>query len=251
MPTLNILLHGLFAVVEEPYRVVLAVPHVDDHDKYLLQLQGDPQPFRFGRGNYELMGVKNPPAMAAPPPCFPATKNARIGKGAAQPTEVFTTSPPAYATFIVPRPKQVYSCLCFNYGQDVVFVGQHATEITSKKFAMMNILAYDIDDAANVRFTGLPGFKAHYKPCSTEFVNMAIISRGPHADPPAVSTAFAKMMTDLIPGKDIQLFGLANNPPTTDPCDNIPGVDHATFIAFQPASDFFPDDCVGVVVNNA
>jgi hypothetical protein len=136
-------------------------------------------------------------------------------------------------------------------GQDVIFVGQDAAAIGAEKFAMLNVLAYDIGDPKDVRFLGLPGFRAHPKSEDSEFVNVAIISRGPHADPPAVSAAFQKMMSDLIPGKDIQLFGLASNPPSTEPCANIPGVDRATFEAFAPRTDFFPDDCVGLVINNA
>jgi hypothetical protein len=254
MGTLNIVLHGLFAIVEEPYRVVLAVPHVDDHDTYVIQVQGDDKPSSYGRGNYELIGTQGPAdtsVSAALPVSFPEDQNAKIGSGVKHRTDVFTTAPPAYATFTLPRPKKIYSCRCFQRGVDLTFTGANANEIKSVKFAQINVLAYDISDPTLIRLTGLPGFRAHYKPNDNHYVNMAIVSRGPHQNPPAVSKSFDQMMKKLIPGKKIHLRGLKADPPTVDPCTNIPGVDRATFDAFEPPVHFIPDDCVGLVIDNA
>ena len=104
MGTLNVIMHGLWAMVEEPFRVVLATPFVDQHDKYLIQVQGFDSG-RYGRGNYELTGVHaGPRSSSGSSPVFPVDQNAAIGSGAGNYTDVFTTSPPAYAAFVMPPP---------------------------------------------------------------------------------------------------------------------------------------------------
>jgi hypothetical protein len=94
-------------------------------------------------------------------------QNAKIGSGAKNATEVFTTSSPAYATFTVPRPKNIYSCRCFKRGVGLNFTGKHTSEIKSTKFAQISVLAYDIGNPDLIRLTGLPGFARIISPMIT------------------------------------------------------------------------------------
>lgn len=257
MPTLNLVLHGLFTIVEEPNRIVLAVPFVKDHVFYETAVLDQGHPRHYGRGNYELVGVRTGNIT----PVVPPDKCARIGHGSGDCTPVLTTPPPAYATFTLPRPKAVYACECFNFGTDVVFIGKNAHEIQAKKFARIVVFTYDFDDIREIRLTGLPGFSACVPTdddCPTpHYVNAAIISAGRHPTEngrvaPSVTASFNEMMQALTPSKDIQLFPVNEQANPSNDC-NIPGLGSADIekLIPPPRADFGITDCISLVVNNA
>lgn len=252
MPTLNVIFHGLFAVVEEPYRLVAAVPAIKDHQEYLIgiEVNGTPQPRLYGRGTFELLGVtplsKVPGATVA---SFPPDKNAKLrGAGA---IEVLTTSPPARSVFILPRPENVVSCYCYNSGTDVVFTGRDAWAITSQQFAAINILSYTFNHLEDLEFAGLPSLEFAFSDDTRQYVNLGILSQGAHDGSSAVSAAFDKMMADLFPDKEIHL--VQKNPSATPSvsCTGVPGITARTFFQLlQIQLNAAPDDCVGLVIDN-
>jgi hypothetical protein len=257
MPTLNLVLHGLFTIVEEPNRVVLAVPFVKDHVYYETAVLYQGSPRHYGRGSYELLGV----TAGNSKPTVPPEQSARIGSGSANCTEVLTTAPPAYATFTLPQPKKVYACECFKFGTDVVFIGKHAKEIRAKEFARIIVFAYDFVDIRKIRFTGLPGFTACVPvgkdDCpAPEYVNAAIIAAGKHPEDdgsvaPSVTASFNEMIRALTPSKDIQLFPVNEQANPSNDC-KIPGLGLAELEKLIPPSrsDFGITDCISLVVNN-
>jgi hypothetical protein len=250
MPTLNILLHGLFAVVEDPFRVIAAAPDIPDHDKYVIAVINGSSAQTYGRGTYELMGATPVRKLGiAAPASFPADKNAKVrGPGR---IEVFTTAPPAYAVFILPRPQQIYSCRCLQLG-DILFTGKDSVDITSKQFATINVLSYQFDNIYDLKFTGLPDLDIEYTNNNGPYVNLAIVSSGHHDATAKVSAAFEKLMKDLIPSKEIHLIQANANPGTSVTCTGIPGVGPGTFQElFGIEVNFFDDDCVGLVIDNS
>jgi hypothetical protein len=250
MPTLNIILHGLFAVIEEPLRVVAAAPSIPDHDKYVIAVQNGSPAQRYGRGTYELTGTTPLGSIqGAMRARVPPDKNAKI-RGAGY-TEVFTTAPPAYAVFILPSPLNIVSCRCL-CSPDIVFTGGDAGEIKSTQFATINVLTYQFDDIHELSFTGLPDLDWRYSNGTGPFVNVAIVSSGHHDATAKVSAAFDKMMKDLCPGKDIHLVQVNPNPQPTVSClGTIGGIDRSTFEQlFGFEVNFFDDDCVGLVIDN-
>jgi len=183
MPTLNVILHGLFVIVEEPYRLIAAVPAIQDHHTYLIGVQGPINARFYGHGTFELLGV--PPANNSS--TVPNNLNAKIRL-----CEVFTTSPPARSVFVLPRPAAVYSCRCMNLGTDVVFIGNHSSEIRATQFATINVLSYSFARISDLQFAGLPGLNFQYSDDRGQYVNVGIISSGAHKDIIAVSAAFDK-----------------------------------------------------------
>jgi hypothetical protein len=244
MPTLNVILHGLFLVVEEPWRMVAAVPAIADHNSYLIGVESESDAKFYGRGVFELLGAKT---RSCNPSSLPEDKNAKI-RGC----EVFTTSPPARSVFILPRSESVVSCNCMTLGTDLVFFGKHASEIKGTQFATINVFSYSFDDIDDLLFVGLPNLDFHYSDNTNQYVNVGIVSRGAHATTAAVSAAFDKMMTDLAPSKDIHLFQMNASPKFSVPCTGIPGVTAKTFATlFELPLNVNPDDCVGLAVVNA
>ncbi len=86
MPTLNVILHGLFLVVEEPWRLVAAVPAIADHQQYRIGVESESDAKFYGRGTFELLGAES----ATNPAILTETQNAKVHD-----CEVFTTAPPA------------------------------------------------------------------------------------------------------------------------------------------------------------
>jgi hypothetical protein len=242
MPTLNVIFHGLFLFVEEPYRFVAAVPAIADHQIYLIGVDVDSSAKFYGRGTFELLGTK--PAYG--PSSLSKAQNAKIRN-----CEVFTTAPPARSVFILPRPESVFSCRCMSLGTDLVFFGKHASEITCKQFATINVLSYSFDKIDDLRFTGLPDLDFHRCNHNEGYVNVGIISSGAHDDNVAVSAAFDKMMADLAPTKDIHMVQINLSPTPSVPCAPIPGVTARTFdLLFGLQLNDHTDDCVSLAVDN-
>jgi hypothetical protein len=249
MPTLNVLLHGLFAVVEEPYRVVAATPLIPDHHDYVIQVENNGhRAHRYGRGNFELLGttpVYHPDAAR-----FPADRNAKFKPKDGHHIHVHATSPPAYAVFTLPLPKAISSCRCFNSPQDLVLFGADAPAITSRKFASVSVLSYDFANLADLRMSGLPGIRWAFSDGSNAFVNIVLVARGTHKSTAAVSAAFDTLMADLLPTHDIHLLQINPDPKPTDPCTNIPGVQARSFHSLLGSNqNLDADDCIGPFID--
>ncbi len=249
MPTLNVILHGLFAVVEEPYRVVAATPLIKDHHDYVILVENNGnRAQRYGRGNFELLGstpVDHPNAAR-----FPVDRNAKFQPEQEHHRHIHVTAPPAFAAFTLPLPKAVSSCRCFNSPEDLVLFGTHAPKITSKKFASISVLSYDFANLADLRMSGLPGIKFAYSDDSNAYVNVAIVARGEHKSTTAVSVAFDTLMTDLLPTHDLHLLQINPDPKPTDPCTDIPGVQARSFHSLLGSNlNLDADDCIGPFID--
>jgi hypothetical protein len=258
MGTLNLFLHGLFAIVEEPYRIVLAVPFCRDHDTYELEVLGDATALHYGRGNYELVGVKiGANSVSNCLPVFCPDKTARLGSNDPSFTEVYCIAPRAYATFTLPRPHRVYCCECYKRGVDLDFEGDNAGEVAATEFARIIGITYEFDDIHRVGFTGLPGLKMHYTPGTNDwdpvkYVNAVIVSAGPHPNSTSITNSFNEMMKALVPSKDLSLIPLSPTATPPSDCTNIPGAPREVLDGLLLSqANFNPLDCIPVVIDNA
>jgi hypothetical protein len=243
--TLNLIIHGLFAIVEEPYRLVIAVPWVDDHHYQLGVQAGDPNTDikPYGPGTYEVTGIQGGSMVFDP---------AQVAK--VENTTVLTTAPPARSVFVLPCPRQIHHCHLItrsaNCKGDVEITGTDSGEVKAESFPLITVLTYEFSRIDNVRITGMPEFHAQFKPGSQEFVNVTLFAANPGGHPTGrTSEAFSQMMRSLIPNKRIGLY--LNNPDAsgTGTC-TMPGLDQTDLDKLLPRIPLHTDDCISLFVNN-
>ncbi len=136
-------------------------------------------------------------------------------------------------------------------GIDLVFIGNHASEIQATQFATIIVLSYFFHDINELEFVGLPVLDFHFSDETEQYVNVGIISSGAHQNSTAVSAAFDKMMADLAPSKDIHLVQINLDPNPVVSCSGIPGITAETFeslLSLQLNNSV--DDCVPFAVRN-
>jgi hypothetical protein len=245
--TLNLILHGLFAIVEEPYRLVIAVPEIDDHT-YSLGVQAggkyDKDSKPYCRGTYEVTGIQGRSKVFDPLVVVKVEK-------------MTVNTILAHSVFVLPRPYDMYHCHFIKHGiknakGDVEITGNDAPKVMPSQLPLINVLTYPFADINAIRITGMPGFRAQFKPGSREFVNMHLFAANRAGHPTgAASAAFKKMMEDLMPKRKIMLTVHNSNATSTGPC-SMPGLDETDLKELGPRSplDFHVDDCISLFVDN-
>jgi hypothetical protein len=244
--TLNFITHGLYAIVEEPYRLVIAVPFVKDHQYQLgVEVTGksnqDMKP--YGPGTYEVGGIQGG-AMVFDPDKVAKVKDMRV----------LTTAPPAHSVFVLPRPYDIHHCNFLTQGPDgdVELTGADAPAV--KAIPLVTVLIYRFGDISTIRITGMPDFHAQFKPGSQEFVNVTLFAANLNGhEAGRAPDAFGEMMK-LIPGKDIRLKVHKPGALGTGKC-GVPGLDDpepqkSDFGAPRRSRESRPDDCTAIIVDN-
>jgi hypothetical protein len=141
--TLNVILHGLFALEERDGHIIALAPDLNGEHVYRAgSWLGE---IELRRGDYWLLGVEHGRGR------FAADRNLILPKAR------FSAQAPrtAFASIVFPQPRDVISLrtLAVTPGD---FTGSSSSAVTTNKIATIQILVYDVNDLRDVELSGHP-----------------------------------------------------------------------------------------------
>jgi hypothetical protein len=143
MPTLNVILHGLIALVRQKDSIIALMPDVKQHVFRAGSWLGE---IELRNGFYSLTGVNSGTAD------FDKTKNLILENAQMSPDGPSA----AYATILFPKPKEIHSLRPVAIDPKTDLSGRDAAGITATALTSIQIFVYDCPDLSQFALQGHP-----------------------------------------------------------------------------------------------
>lgn len=202
MPTLNVILHGLFAIHERENDMVLFLPEVENIHVFRAGAWLAETQLNRGEISYSLTGVTTGTER------FSEASNILVPHR--EPAE--NASRDAYATILLPMPKAIASLRAVPIDPATELSGADAVRIQTAVFPTVQVLTYDVPDMDAVKLEG-HDWQPSSDPAAT-IQNLHILSEEEASDKEHALLAFSKSAALL--GIDLQL----NEPKQVPPFDS-------------------------------